>query len=219
MTVCPEIPENSLFLISTRSSYMVRTDQSLMLVLGTLFVAMLFAAGCTTAPGPNASTGTLATTLATPGSQASPATVEVNLSIRDELAARAATYAAGIDGDLLARAVALGPNSTEFVSVQRSLQALQASDPKAAFIYTVEQRNESSRFMVDAAFGTPNGSSPGDVLIEVPNGLPASISTPGATGIYTDQWGTFVSGYAPVRNRSGSIVGVLVVDVRPDDLE
>lgn len=198
---------------------MIRTDQWRMLVLVTLFVAILSAAGCTTAPGPNASTGTPATTLATPEPHASPAAGKVNLTIRDELAARASTYAAGIDGDSLARAVALGPNSTEFVSVQRSLIALQASDPQAAFIYTIEQGNGSSRFMVDAAFGTPNGSSPGDVLIEVPNGLPASISTPGATGIYTDQWGTFVSGYAPVRNRSGSIVAVLVVDVRPDDLE
>ena len=198
---------------------MISAGHLLTPILGVVIAVMLCAAGCTNAPSPNTTTDVLPTTPAPSAPLASLLPGQANLTVQDELAARAAAYAAGVDGDALARAMAQGTNSTDFVSIHQALRAFLAADPQAVYIYTVEQVDGRSRFMVDAAYGTPNGSSPGDVLVEVPNGLPATISTPGTTGIYTDSWGTFISGYAPVRNRSGSIVGVLVVDVRPDALE
>ncbi len=34
---------------------------------------------------------------------------------------------------------------------------------------------------------------------------------------YMDQWGTLVSGYAPIRDRDGKAVAVLAIDIRSDD--
>gem|GEM_PF-1104018 len=198
---------------------MIRNTGTFALAAGLLLVAILCAAGCTTAPAGNNTTATPASTLVTAAPTATAVANLSNLTIRDELAARAASYAARVSGDNLTLAVARGPNSTEFGAVQQQLQAIRAGDPQAAYVYTVEQTDGISRFMVDSEYGQPNGSSPGDLLTYTPTGLPRNVTAPGATGVYTDEWGTFVSGYAPVRNSTGAMVGLLLVDVRFEDLK
>ena len=197
---------------------MIRNAGIFALISG-LLIILLCAAGCTTAPAGTTTASTPATTLVTVASTAMPVANLSNLTIRGELAARAVSYAARIDGGTLTLAMTRGPNSTEFRAVQQELQTIRAADPQAAYVYTVEQEDGVSRFMVDSEYGQPNGSSPGDLLMFNPTGLPTAVTAPGATGVYTDEWGTFVSGYAPVRNSTGAMVGLLLVDVRFDDLK
>lgn len=190
----------------------LRNPEHLVLTAGLLLAAAILGAGCTTAPGGNATaTVTPAQVTATPA-----ATATVNLSgltVRDELAARAATFAARLGGDNLTLAKNRGPGSPEFSTVQRELQAMKAEDPRVAYVYTIEQMNGTPRFMVDADFGGPNGSSPGDLFENAPAEFGSPVSAPGSTGVYTDRWGTFVTGYAPVRNSTGASVGLLLVDM------
>ncbi len=185
---------------------------------------MLCAAGCTTTPAGNNTTATPASMLVTAVPTSTAVANQSDLTIRGELAARTVSYAARIICGPNQRRQpdprhGAGPELPEFATVLHDLQAIKAADPEAAYVYTIEQANGTSRFMVDAAYGQTNGSSPGDLLTYTPTGLPNNVTAPGATGVYTDEWGTFVSGYAPVRNSTGAMVGLLLVDVRFDDLK
>jgi hypothetical protein len=142
-----------------------------------------------------------------------------NLTIRQKLADDVSSFAARVDGDNLTLAVANGPGSPQFKTVQTTLKAIQAENPAYENVYTVSQQNGTIRFMVDSAYGEPDGSSPGDLYERAPKELNGTISVPGSTAVYTDDWGTFVSGYAPVRNSSGAVAGVLLIDVPFSELK
>ncbi len=191
---------------------MLRKTDVLTLIVGLLIAVAIIGAGCTTTPGGNATT-----VPATPSVNATPAvTATVNLSgltVRDELASRAASYAARLNGDTLSLARARGPASPEFRTIQSELKRMKAEDSRIAYVYTIEQRNGTAWFMVDAAYGEPNGSSPGELYESAPKELNSSITAPGCTGVYTDDWGTFISGFAPIRNSTGATAGLLLVDM------
>ncbi|HIH03901.1 MAG TPA: hypothetical protein HA263_08665 [Methanoregulaceae archaeon] len=98
-------------------------------------------------------------------------TSTVNLSgltVRDGLAARAATYAARLNGDNLTLAMIRGPGSPpEFANVQRELLAPKAEDSRIACVYTIEQANGTPGFMVDSDFGIPDAERQGNAELEL----------------------------------------------------
>jgi len=179
-------------------------------VLLLVLTAILFFAGCTQ-PSPVTQT-TPAPTATTAASTLIP-TSPSNETMKAEIAAFAGTFASETDGSTLMAAFNEGPNSTAFTEVLGHLKAFKERDPRIKYVYTLEQQDGTVRFIVDANYGMPDGSGYLEVYDDAPVELKGPVTSPIGVGPYTDKWGTFYSGYAPVDAGSNATVILIGVDV------
>jgi len=204
-----------------------------------LFTALLLAAGCTQPTGTGTSTVTpTPTTTASPVTvnvtsnvtTTVPTSVTTNVTtnvtvtaitnvtldvtaLKAELPVLGKKFADQLDGKALATAAVEGPNSTAFVTVLNQLKAFKASDSRLIYVYTLEQQNGTVRFVVDADYGLPGGSDFLEEYPDAPAELKGPVTAPLGVGPYTDSYGTFVSGYAPVNTTTNESVFILGIDV------
>jgi PBP1b-binding outer membrane lipoprotein LpoB len=204
-----------------------------------LVTAILLTAGCTqtpavpattTTPVPAATTAKPVATTAPPAATTAPvnatavqpnvtavkpnvtAAVKNYTALKAELATLAGSFANKTNGTVQAAALKEGPNSTAFATALAQLKTFKASDSRIKYLYTLTQQNGTVRFVVDADYGTDNGSA---FLEEYKNATPelyAPLKGPIGVGPYTDPWGTFVSGLAPVNTGSNKTVIIIGVD-------
>ena len=83
-------------------------------------------------------------------------------------------------------------------------------------MYTYMAKDDKSvRFVVDAEYGiSPDAAEPGEVYEDITPQMLQGLIEPAAEDDYsTDKWGTFMSGYAPIRDGKGAIVGAVGVDM------
>ncbi len=115
--------------------------------------------------------------------------------------------------------------------VMRLVQAKIAVDPQRMikFAYTCRLEGEQVRFVIDT---TPEGDSDKDgvndraKLSEVYEQASRTLVRVLQTGLarvddepYTDRWGTFMSGYAPIFDENGTLVAAAGVDMSLEDYE
>lgn len=193
-------------------------------VLLLLIAGLLFFAGCTQpasvpagTPSPTLTTiiPTTAHPVATPSvPPLNGTTVGTNVTdLKEHLAAQAGIFAGEINRTALAAAYTQGPNSTAYQVVLDQLREFKTSDPRIIYLYTLELKNGKVYFIVDADYGMPNGSGFMDEYTDAPGELFSPVRSPIAVGPYTDHWGTFYSGYAPVDIGSNRTL-LIGVDVR-----
>jgi hypothetical protein len=197
---------------------MVTCKRSAFGVLLVLLAALLFSTGCTQPSGSGTITATpaptpLATTpvMVNTSSNVTPgATANVQLQ-KAELTSLARKFAGEMNGTALASAAREGPNSTAFMTVLTQLRAFKATDNRLTYVYTLEQQNGTVRFIVDADYGLPGGSGYLEDYPDAPAEIRHPVTAPLAAGPYSDSYGTFISGYAPVdtgTNRTAFIIGL-----------
>jgi PAS domain S-box-containing protein len=107
--------------------------------------------------------------------------------------------------------------SPEYLKVKQSMMDIQASSDQLRWVYLMVLMNGSIVFSVDSIRETdPAYSPPGDTYVDAPPGL-IEVFSSGNTrtlGPYTDQWGSFVSSFTPIRDPlTHEIVAVLGLDV------
>ena len=133
---------------------------------------------------------------------------------QDELKGLAAVIATQIDGDAMA---ALRPGEEEtpkFIVIRDQLDAIRSSNPDILYLYTMRQVGDTVEFVVDADYGIDDGVAIGYVYDRVVPELLAGFVEPSADSDFTtDEWGTVLSGYAPVKDSSGAVVGLVGVDM------
>ena len=151
----------------------------------------------------------------------------IDQEVHENLARMAAMTASSIDADLHAQLTDPGQEETGLYNMLNEplSSAIRRTDG-VRFVYTLRAQGDELVFVLD---GTPRGDADGDGiedhsflmdLYEEPD--PAAwdairnnrITT--SASPYTDLWGTFLSGYAPIRNQGGSVEGVVGVDVSVD---
>ncbi|MFZ4573751.1 MAG: PAS domain S-box protein [Phycisphaerales bacterium] len=125
-----------------------------------------------------------------------------------------------LDSDLYARAIAM-------------LRNARRSTPGVKYMYTAVADGDKVRFVLYAADpGDHDGDGREDragVWEEYEDAEPAMLlalgdgKTPGHSTAspepYTDEWGTFVTGYAPLMNAAGKQIGVIGVDMDAGDYQ
>jgi hypothetical protein len=153
----------------------------------------------------------------TPLSSAAPETSLIigsdNQSLKNEATKLAAKFAEKIDGKTLLAAKKEGRNSTAFAIMRSQLLEFKADNTEIAFIYTFEQLNGTNRFVVPL-YDNPDSPKFMQVYDDSPVELKHPLKEPIGVGPYTDHWGTFVSGFAPVNTGSNETIMVLGVDIR-----
>lgn len=138
----------------------------------------------------------------------------------------AASAAAGVDGDLHKRLQKPEDENTpeyrQLVSELREIRDLnRRKDVYVAYIYTlVRDPNDPTylRFVLDAEENPADKSYIGDIY----DGRPANTYSFAQLQVdrkFThDEWGTWLSANAPVRDSSGAVVAILGVDIKASDV-
>lgn len=136
-------------------------------------------------------------------------------STRDQMTSVAGIMASQVDGNQVALLTRGGENSTTYRGVQQQLLTMRKDQPKLKYAFILRVVNGQAEFLLDDTYGTDaraaaTGDAYPDAEIET---ITAALKAPTASpGFHTDQWGTFISGYAPVKDSTGKVVGVLGVD-------
>ena len=150
--------------------------------------------------------------------------------LREKLMIIAQTAALAIDGDLLVQ-VPLNKQGIESEPFKRTLEKLQEIkkvDSTLKYIYTMAKTDKPGtwQFIVDADFEAANTegeivtSYPGEEYdaTRFPEMLKAFDQSSADMEISDDEWGTFLSGYAPVRDSNGGAIAMIGVDINADDV-
>ncbi|MDP2678560.1 MAG: diguanylate cyclase [Rhodoferax sp.] len=95
------------------------------------------------------------------------------------------------------------------------LRELVASNPDIAFIYVMRRDGEAIRFVLDSDPDSPG--EPGEVYaVPVPALLEGFSKAGSDRELFTDKWGTFMSGFAPLSGGGGRYV--IGIDMRADEV-
>ncbi len=138
---------------------------------------------------------------------------------QDELKDVAATIATQIDGDNFARIEPGDETSAAFLSIRDQLHRVKTATSDIHFVYTMRREGSGVVFVVDGDYGyTGDAASIGQPYPEAEPELFAGFSGPSADNAFTtDRWGTVLSGFAPIRDSSGTVVGIVGVDIDAGD--
>jgi hypothetical protein len=191
---------------------MKRTTIFTLGILLLVLVLILLVAGCTqpsVAPVITA-TPTVATT---PEVTATVTNNQVdNQTLKTGMVALAETLATTIDRQNLSVALTEGENSTAFAAVLDQLQAFKADNPQVFYDYILEQKNGTVVFIMTNYQGEPGAPLFMQVYLNPPEALKTPVTEPIVIGPYTDEFGTFISGMAPVDIGSNTTVILVGVD-------
>ena len=136
-------------------------------------------------------------------------------SVQDKLMSTASIAAAEIDGNSFALLQKGDENTAAFARIRDHLHRVKEANPDVHFIYTMRMVNNSVEFVVDGDYGFSSDAAViGEKYPQAETPLIAGFSRPSADNDFTtDQWGTVLSGYSPIRDHAGNIVGLVGVDM------
>lgn len=146
------------------------------------------------------------------------------------LKAVAQTSSLLVDADLLLQ-VPLdrsGINTEQYKTIADKLRQIKKANPRILFIYTMAKTESPGiwQFIVDAEPVSGEGrrkgptSYPGDKYEAslFPEMLKAFDGPSADKALMVDDWGVTLSGYAPIRDKSGKAVSVLGIDISAKDI-
>lgn len=139
-------------------------------------------------------------------------------TLQEEVKALAAVAATQVDGDLHSTIKEGDEETPTYVQIRDQLYAMQESHPDIVYMYTyVKSGDDLTAFIVDAEYGLEDGDSAiiGEVYEDTTEVMLNSfVDYPTAEDEFvSDRWGTYLSGYAPIKNSGGEIVAALGVDM------
>jgi PAS domain S-box-containing protein len=135
--------------------------------------------------------------------------------VRDKLMAVASATASQIDGDAFSLLSAGEEGTQDFIHIRDQLHQIEQATPDIRFIYTLRKNGDIAEFVVDGDYGYPdNAPMIGQAYPEAEPELFMGFISPSADNEFTtDEWGTVLSGFAPIRDHAGNIVGIVGVDM------
>lgn len=138
--------------------------------------------------------------------------------VKKNVAGLAQIAAAQVDGDKFADINKGDENSDNYKEIFSDLSYfLEGND--VAYIYSMRENSDGDmEFVVDT--DTEEGSSIGEVyeenIPEMHEAMKGKVTTD--SEVTSDEWGDFLSGYAPIYNHNGEVVGIVGVDCLADSV-
>ena len=141
--------------------------------------------------------------------------------VQDKLISIANSTSVQIDGDSLAILKSGDEKTSEFLLIRDQLRRIKNSNSDVNYIYTMRKSGDSVEFVVDGDYGfTTDAAFIGQIYSGAPSDLLAGFNFPTTDKKFTtDQWGTVLSGYSPVRDKSGAVVGIVGVDINSTSIQ
>ncbi len=178
-----------------------------------LLVASLLATGCTQPAGTKTGTATPTATLSVTVNVSPNATPDIS-ELKADMAALAGTFAGEINRTALVTVATEGRTGPAFTTLLDQLRAFRARDSRIVFVYTLAQQNGTVRFIADANYGQAGATQFLQEYPDAPAELARPVVAPIGAGPYTDAWGTFVSGFAPVMTGPDGTIYIIGIDTR-----
>ncbi len=142
---------------------------------------------------------------------------ELKEQSRDELGRVSAVIAQNVDGDALRSIKPGDEDSPQYGALSEILKKSKENLPDIKYIYLMKKEGSSVVFVVD-----PDEDNPAAIGEEYPNPtlrmLEGFERTAVDDDLTTDEWGTVLSAYSPVRDQAGNIVAILGVDMTQERL-
>jgi PAS domain S-box-containing protein len=139
----------------------------------------------------------------------------LKVSVQEKLMSVAGIAAYEIDGDSFARLHTGDENTVDFIRIRDQLYRVKEASPDLRFIYTMRKNGDAVEFVVDGDYGYSTDAA--DIGQKYPQAEPellGGFSAPSANAEFTtDQWGTVLSGFSPIRDSTGAVVGIVGVDI------
>jgi methyl-accepting chemotaxis protein len=115
-------------------------------------------------------------------------------------------------------------NTVSYRKLVTELRRIRDNSSGLRYVYTMRKNDEGKLvFIADAEESEEDRSHPGDVYEDFTPMLKKSIEgidTPVVEkDFYTDQWGTFLSAYAPIRTPEGKFDGLLCIDITLESVQ
>lgn len=117
----------------------------------------------------------------------------------------------------------------EYDQEASALRNIIRAEPLVAFTWTaIVSPDDKVYFILDGTLPPDPGKPWSDLSVKVMEEYPnaprevVEVFRSGEalfTEPYTDEWGTFISSFAPMRDRNGKIIAVLAIDLRVTDFE
>ncbi len=142
--------------------------------------------------------------------------------LRERLTNVASVSASQIDGDLLGQIhIRSDESKPAFRALRAQLHKIKAADDSARFIYIMRKGDSHGmlRFVIDESSesdaGRPGDSYDAQKAPQMLAGFQKPCADRDITG---DQWGYFLSGYAPITDSHGRVQGILGIDMCADKI-
>ena len=148
--------------------------------------------------------------------------------LRNNLKSMASAVALTLDAETV-KAIPLertGVHTEAYRKIFEILEKIKQEDPKIGYIYimTRSQKRNTLKFVVDPdPYISKKGvvtAYPGDAydVERFPNMIKAFTKPIAEDEIQSDSWGTMLSGYAPIRDKTGKVIAILGVDMMASDI-
>ncbi|MEI8235377.1 MAG: response regulator [Verrucomicrobiota bacterium] len=143
----------------------------------------------------------------------------VDREYREELLQQVGLCSAGIGPEHLRSLSGTADDlaNPDYTWLRDRLISMKAADSTFRWVYIVLQRGKEIVFAVDSIpLNDPNHTDAGVVYQKPPQELTRLFHFKNAAtvGPYTDEWGTFVSGFAPISDpQTGDVIAVLGIDM------
>ena len=140
-------------------------------------------------------------------------------TVREELTEVIGIASTQVKGDILKKMLLLKAGDeemAEYKEVAGFLLGLRKNSKDLANFYVLRKEGDKMFFLADDAYlETPDdfakiGEEYADYDEALVQGFTAATASP---EFYTDKWGTFLSGYAPLKDETGNTVAVIGVDM------
>lgn len=143
----------------------------------------------------------------------------IRADIRQKLHDLAGVAALQVDGDRHRTILQRSDEQTDaYRTIKKQLQAVRDKSDGVRFVYTMRKDSTGKMlFVVDAEEKAEDMSHAGDVYEQVTPLMIAAFNAPYEAHVenefYTDKWGTWLSGYAPILSHNGDLTGIVGMDV------
>ncbi len=135
--------------------------------------------------------------------------------MKDELKAVASVVATQINGDSLAVLKSGDETKASFIQIRDQLNTIRKLNEDIRFLYTMKKENDKVYFVVDSDYGiNEDGATIGEQYPDTnPQMLDGFTKASVDDDFTVDQWGTVITGYAPIKDSKNNIIGIVGVDM------
>jgi HAMP domain-containing protein len=103
-------------------------------------------------------------------------------------------------------------NTTTYQTIVAKMQTIRALSPNIINIYTMQIKEDKVNFLIDDSEDDPaligdSYGQPEQRLFDAVNGITASDN------LYTDEFGTYLSAYAPLKDSAGNVIVIIGADM------
>ena len=137
----------------------------------------------------------------------------MNESARDKLMDVTGAMSTQISGDALMSLAPGDENTSTYLAMVEQMRDMRSNSADIINMYAMKLASDNVSFIVDDA---EDGRPPSARNIRHPEmaQIKEALTTPSASPtFYSDEFGTYMSGYAPIKDANGTTVAILGVDV------